>query len=175
MPEILTANVTLPAAIAFAAGSMVGILLGALFARRGSSKRDPRDDRIRSLTAELRIAQSETEKQKHAVEELQKQLEEAKSDIEKRDGVITHQQQKLDAAKKDLQESVRKTRELRAELQDRATESVRSEARLREVETELSVAQASTDLIATGVLDYSLAPDQPEEDNDSADASKAAS
>jgi hypothetical protein len=27
------------------------------------------------------------------------------------------------------------------------------------VETELSVAQASTDLIATGVLDYSMAPD----------------
>ena len=61
---------------------------------------------------------------------------------------------------------MKKTRELRAELQDRATENVRSEAKLREVETELSVAQASTDLIATGVLDYSLAPDKEQGDDE---------
>jgi hypothetical protein len=60
----------------------------------------------------------------------------------------------------DLKESVKKTRELRAELTERATENVHAEAKIREVETELSVAQASTDLIATGVLDYSLAPEK---------------
>ncbi len=59
-----------------------------------------------------------------------------------------------------------KTRELRSELSDRAQENVRSEVKLREVETELSVAQASTDLIATGVLDYSVAPDGEEEVGD---------
>ena len=37
-------------------------------------------------------------------------------------------------------------------------------AKIREVETELSVAQASTDMIATGVLDYSFVPDSPESD-----------
>jgi hypothetical protein len=62
---------------------------------------------------------------------------------------------------------VLKTRELRAELSDRATQSIRSEVKLREVETELEVAQASTDMIATGVLDYSLAPEA--EDDDDAD------
>ncbi len=35
---------------------------------------------------------------------------------------------------------------------------------LREVETELSVAHASTDMIATGVLDYSDAPDSEDDD-----------
>jgi len=44
---------------------------------------------------------------------------------------------------------------------------------LREVETELSVAQASTDMIATGVLDYSVAPDA-EEDGDLSQKVKAA-
>jgi len=44
--------------------------------------------------------------------------------------------------------------------------------RIREVETELSVAQASTDLIATGVLDYSMAPDN--EDDEPPEVSKAA-
>ncbi|MDX1509116.1 MAG: hypothetical protein R3358_12595, partial [Woeseiaceae bacterium] len=48
---------------------------------------------------------------------------------------------------------------------NRAEENVRSEAKLREVETELSVAQASSELISTGVLDYSMAPDG-EEAND---------
>ena len=46
-----------------------------------------------------------------------------------------------------------------------------AEAKIREVETELSVAQASTDLIATGVLDYSIAPDK--EDGESANEEEA--
>jgi len=98
--------------------------------------------------------------------------------IEKRDNVISHQQNKLEQTTADLKDSVIKTRELRAELSERATENLKSEVKLREVETELEVAQASTDLIATGVLDYSLAPDGSEEgENDDAadDVSKAAS
>ena len=67
-----------------------------------------------------------------------------------------------------------------AELAERATENVHAEAKIREVETELSVAQASTDMIATGVLDYRLAPDQEEgevesaNEDDKADVSKTA-
>jgi hypothetical protein len=55
---------------------------------------------------------------------------------------------------------VKKTRELREELAVRATENVRSEVKLREVETELSVVQASTDLLATGVLDFMTDSDE---------------
>ena len=51
---------------------------------------------------------------------------------------------------------------MRSELSERATENIRSEVKLREVETELEVAQASTDLIATGVLDYSMTPEVEE-------------
>ena len=76
----------------------------------------------------------------------------------------------------DLKDSVLKTRELRSELSDRATQNIKSEVKLREIETELDVAQASTDLIATGVLDYSLAPEveemaDGENDEDMLDAS----
>ena len=52
-----------------------------------------------------------------------------------------------------------------------------AEAKIREVETELSIAQASTDLIATGVLDYSLAPETdggPANEKPSAGATKEA-
>ena len=61
---------------------------------------------------------------------------------------------------------MKKTRELRADLSDRATENIKSEVKLREVETELSVAQAATDMIATGVLDYSMAPDSADEEDE---------
>ncbi len=158
---------------------LLGWVLSSIGSRMGSSKRatkrDPRDDRIRSLEAELRIAQTELGQLKESAEQLEKDLETAQAAVEKRDKVISHQQRRVDELKNDLKDSVMKTRELRAELSNRAEESVRSEAKLREVETELSVAQASTDMIATGVLDYSLAPDAEDDDIPPVGATKTAS
>lgn len=151
---------------AFVLGWILSMISSAIGSKFKARARDPRDDRIRSLEAELRIAQSETDKVRNTLEATEKARDEAIEGNEKRDTVISHQQTKIEDLKKDLIDSVKKTRELRAELQDRATENVKSEAKLREVETELSVAQASTDLIATGVLDYALAPDGERSDED---------
>lgn len=157
---------------------LLGCVLASISSRMGSvtrtKKRDPRDNRIRSLEAELRIAQNELGQARESAEQLEKDLEAASTDIKKRDKVISHQQRRVEAMKKDLRDSVIKTQELRAELSDRAEQSVRSEARLREVETELSVAQASTDMIATCVLDYSPAPDADDDDLRAAGATKSA-
>lgn len=157
-------NLILMTAGAFLLGWLLSSLSSSLGSRAKASKRDPRDDRIRSLEAENRIAQSDATSLKEKNEQLQQELEATTDGIEKRDNVITHQQGKIDKLNSDLKESVMKTRELRYELSDRATENLRSEVKLREVETELEVAQASTDMIATGVLDYSLAPEVREED-----------
>lgn len=154
-------------------------LLGWVVAKIGSRfggkskarKRDPRDDRIRSLEAELRVAKSDIEKVKNESENHDKDLAEANQTIANRESAIDDQLEIIAALRKDLKESVRKTRELRGELSERATENLRSEVMLREVQTELSVAQASTDMIATGVLDYSVAPDS--EDEEDGDAQKA--
>lgn len=149
---------------AFLLGWFVG-KVGAFFGNKFKArKRDPRDDRIRSLEAELRIAQSDSEKSKEERSTVGAELKELREAIEQRDNVITEQQQVLAEVRRDLKESVLKTRELRTELSNRAAENVKSEVKLREVETELSVAQASTDLIATGVLDYSVAPDGEDEE-----------
>ena len=162
---------------------LLGWILSAITARMGSGqrakKRDPRDDRIRSLDAELRIAQTELASAQKKLEKFEQDFETTNESVEKRDGVISQQQGRIEELQKDLKESVIKTRELRHELSDRATENVKSEVKLREVETELSVAQASTDMIATGVLDYSFSPDKEIEDDeegdmDSPDASKVA-
>jgi len=144
---------------AFLLGWVLSSISGRLSSRVRASRRDPRDDRIRALEAELRIANSDAEQLRGKLEVAEKELDDANDSIEKRDNVISHQQSRVEQLKRDLKESVAKTRELRQELTDRAEETLRSEVKLREVETELSIAQASTDMIATGVLDYSMAPD----------------
>mgnify|MGYP000085242870 CR=1 FL=1 len=153
--------------ILYTAGALlIGWLLSSIRSRLGANhrarERDPRDDRIRALEAELRISQTDSNEAMTELERLEEVLKETTVGIERRDTVITEQQTKLERTQSDLRDSVMKTRELRGELTERATESVHAEAKIREVETELSVAQASTDLLATGVLDYSVAPDTEE-------------
>jgi len=149
---------------AFVLGWLVA-RIGVMISNRVKSRtRDPRDDRIRSLEAELRVAQTDAAKVKEELEARQKEFSEASTSILERDKVIDEQVQAIARLRVDLKESVKKTRELRAELSERATENVRSEAKLREVETELEVSRASTDLIATGVLDYSVAPDSDDDE-----------
>ena len=163
--------------ILFTAGAFfIGWILSAISSRMTDSsharKRDPRDDRIRSMEAELRVAQTDVEKLTEKSEQLEKDVTETNDGIEKRDNVISHQQSRIEDLTTDLKGSVLKTRELRNELTDRATENIKSEVKLREVETELSVAQTSADLIATGVLDYAFIPDEDEEDSNVSEAAK---
>ncbi len=144
---------------AFLLGWFVG-KIGAYFGNKIQARsRDPRDDRLRSMNAELRVAQTDAGKAKTELEVQSKSLTEEQGTVVARDKLIVEQGDTIIRLKSDLKESVIKTRELRAELSDRATESVKSEVRLRDVETELSVAQASTDMIATGVLDYGVTPE----------------
>lgn len=143
---------------AFLLGWLVG-KIGAYFGNKIATKnRDPRDDRIRSLEAELRIARSDGQKTSAELEEKSKAFTDVEKELATANSKLEKELDITVALRKDLKDSVKKTRELRADLSDRATENIKSEVKLREVETELSVAQASTDLIATGVLDYSMAP-----------------
>jgi len=159
-------NLILMTAGAFLLGWLLSSITRSIGSKFRAKKRDPRDDRIRSLEAELRVAQTDSDSLKETSVLLKSDIDEAQEGIEKRDNVISHQQEQMENMSGDLKESVLKTRELRSELSDRATENIRSEVKLREVETELEVAQASTDMIATGVLDYSLAPEAEEGEND---------
>jgi len=168
-------ELVLMTASAFVLGYVLSWISNRISDRQRTKARDPRDVRIRELEAELRIARGEGEKAASDLEELIDSVKDMEDSIERRDNVITNQQSRLEQTTVDLRESVLKTRELRAELSERATENVRSEAKLREVETELSVARASTDLIATGVLDYSMTPDNEDEANEDPDADLSSS
>ncbi len=159
---------------AFLLGWLVAKISSALARKIQARKRDPKDDRIRNLEAELRIAQTDSGEAKDKAEHHETKIAQEQERSQRSDQIISDQQQTIAKLKADLKDSVKKTRELRYELSHRAEENVRSEVKLREVETELSVAQASTDLIATGVLDYSVAPGgENESDIDETTPSKA--
>jgi hypothetical protein len=141
---------------AFLLGWFVG-KIGAYFGNKIQARsRDPRDDRIRSMDAELRVAQGNAEKANAKLEEESKSLKGEQKLLATRDMTIEDLTSTVTNLKVDLKESVIKTRELREELTDRAAESIRSEISLRDVKTELSLAQASTDMISSGVLDYGV-------------------
>jgi chromosome segregation ATPase len=159
MPDQLSDNLLWFAGGAFLLGWLVAKLGGYVGRKFADSDRDPRDDRIRSLAADVRVAQSTVEKAKAQLEEKEKELTETQKIIKVRDDAIAGQEGMIKRLKNDLKESVLKTRELRVELTERATEHTRSEAKLREVETELSVARASTDMLGTGMLDYTTNED----------------
>jgi predicted nucleic acid-binding Zn-ribbon protein len=155
-PEILI----YVAAGAFLLGWIVA-KIAAYFGNKFKARtRDPRDARIRSLDAELRVAQGSTEKANSKLEQEAKALKAEKEQLAERDQTIENLTDTVTKLKADLKESVIKTRELREELQERAAENIKSEVRLRDIETELSVARASTDLISTGVLDYTEEEDE---------------
>ncbi len=149
---------------AFILGWVLSMISGYMGRRLRTSKRDPRDDRIRELAAELRIASSQSSDSRTTAGKLVDELRETSIALERRDSVISEQQSMLEKNSIDLKDSVAKTRELRIELADRAAESVHAEAKIREVETELSVVQASTDMLANGALDYSVKADKDDAD-----------
>ncbi len=150
---------------AFLLGWIVAKGSAALARRISSTKRDPRDDRIRSLLAEHRIAQGDVEKLKTALEEQEKEVAKVQKLIEEKNRAALNQTGVIEKLSVDLKDSVKKTRELRTELTERATENIKSKVKLRDVETELSVVQASSDLITTGLLDYSVTPGKKDEND----------
>ena len=118
---------------AFLLGWVLATISNSLSAKVRAKKRDPRDDRIRELEAELRIARAESDSSKTNIEKIEIDLKETAVGLERRDLVITEQQAKIEKLSGDLKESVLKTRELRSELADRATQSVHAEAKIQEV------------------------------------------
>jgi chromosome segregation ATPase len=165
----LPQNLILMTGGAFLLGWLLSYISSRLGSKYRATKRDVRDDRIRALEAELRVARTDSDYSRGDCAKLENELKETTVGLERRDDVISEQQRKIEMISRDLKESVQKTRELRAELADRATQNVQAEAKLREVETELSVAHASRDMLATGILDYESALDDDEADDEGGD------
>ena len=87
---------------AFVLGWILASIVFGIRNRRRAQRRDKRDDRIRSLEAELRIASTERDQFLGKYEQAREALEDANDSIAKRDNVISHQQTRVEQLKKDL-------------------------------------------------------------------------
>ena len=135
---------------------LLATIVSGLNARRRLTRHGFRNERIRALEVELRVAQGHTGQSRDEVERLKEELKEAKMRLVRRDDVINEQQSKLKSVHSDLKYSIIKTRELRAELAEKATEIVYAEARIRALESGLADAHTPADMTDAAVRDYHL-------------------
>lgn len=140
---------------AFMAGWVIAYLsriLGGDFAgnREADAKqgRASSEHRIRALAADLRVVQKAVEEAEDerttAKAELGKMNEESailRKTLERRDAQLAE-------AKKSISEECLKTIELRRELTGRAEETIRANVQIKNIETELDVIQAGSDVVA---------------------------
>ena len=81
---------------AFVIGWLLAKLGSAVSNKVKAKRRDPRDDKIRNLDAELRIAQSEVEKTRDDAERKEEKLTETQQLAADKDLVITAQKNKIE-------------------------------------------------------------------------------
>ena len=133
--------------LAFIGGLLVARTSAFLQSKANETEATASDRRVRSLEADLRVANKNLEK---ANEKLQKSDDE----LESVNGVLVDVQAALEERTKELEESKAllknecgKTDSLRVNLSGRAEETIRAEVHAREVEVELSVLKAGSSAV----------------------------
>ena len=136
--------------VAFLAGYVLA-KLGSLIGARGKQPKievSERDRQFRAAEAELRVAQRKLEdllkKQETMLEErgeMNAELETLREEAAKHAGLLKD-------AHDQLADECNKTQSLRNELSSRAEEGIRAQVAMREMQTELSVVQAGSDVVS---------------------------
>lgn len=121
--------------------------IGAWMGARGAGASEDAHHRIRALEADLRVAQRKAEEAELVIERNREETEglqaQAKADAE----AIAERDRDLLQLQKRLSDECNKTNNLRLELTNRAEETIRASVRVKEAETELSVARAGSDAV----------------------------
>jgi chromosome segregation ATPase len=136
----------------------LGFVVGALLMRAITKpaeklpvSEDPRNHRIREMEADLRTTRREVADLEQALEEKTEEFNTAVETLQGLRADLAEREDELAKIKGDLKGSVSKTRELRTELQDRATETIREQVRAEEAETELDVARAGSEAVLSEI------------------------
>lgn len=123
--------------------------LGAVFGRKTPETRDSteRDRRLRSLDAELRVAQKKLQEAETGIAARDRTVGELRAELDALRDETTTFEQRTEDLRSQLHDECEKTQRLRTELRERAEHSIRTEVQLRDVQTELSLAQAGSDAV----------------------------
>jgi chromosome segregation ATPase len=137
-----------------ALGLVVGALIMRTFTKSAGKMQvseDPRNHRIREIEAELRTTRRQFVDCEQALEEKTEEFNTSVETLQELRATLVEREEDLSRLKGDLEGSVTKTRELRTELQDRATETIREQVRAEEAETELDVARAGSEAVLSEI------------------------
>jgi chromosome segregation ATPase len=136
----------------------LGLVVGALIMRTFTKSvekmqvsEDPRNHRIREVEAELRTVHRQFADCEQVLEEKTEEFNTSVETLQELRATLVEREEDLSRLKGDLEGSVTKTRELRTELQDRATETIREQVRAEEAETELDVARAGSEAVLSEI------------------------
>ncbi len=137
-------------AVSFVVGSL---LMWAISKPRQkeSASEDPRNHLIREMEADLRTIRRQSAECELALDAKTDEFDTAVTTMQELRANLTEREEELEKMKFDLKGSVYKTRELRTELQDRATETIREYVRAQEAETELEVARAGSEAVLSEI------------------------
>ena len=137
------------AAIGVLGGWAVGRVVVRLAARgRGGLRSEEANHRIRALEADLRVAQRKAEEAELALERHREESEALRREMEAKGGDLEERNQEIERLRRSLADECAKTQALRGELVNRAEETIRASVRVKDAETELSVARAGSDAVA---------------------------
>jgi chromosome segregation ATPase len=135
--------------------ALIGVLGGWAMGRIGAWAGDRREGRrpdevnhrIRALEADLRVAQRKAEEAEIAIERNREETEALRAQAQGHAAILAGKDAELELMQKRLADECAKTQNLRQELTTRAEETIRASVRVKEAETELSVARAGSDAV----------------------------
>lgn len=132
--------------------ALIGVVGGWAMGRIGTrlakaGGREDHDHRIRALEADLRVAQRKAEEAELAIERSREEAESLRARADADSKARAERDAEFERLQKSLADECAKTQKLRQELTDRAEETIRASVRVKEAETELSVARAGSDAV----------------------------
>lgn len=151
MDWLLTyAEQNLPLLAACAASFVLGVVFSGLTfrSRRAAvTRQDPRDHHIRQLEADLRLTRRKLEESTLQLETRSEEFDQSMATVHDLNSLLEQRNHQVEDLRKEVKGAVRKTRELRRELTERAEETLREHVRAKEAETELDVVRAGSDAL----------------------------
>ncbi|NND55080.1 MAG: hypothetical protein HKN56_08945 [Gammaproteobacteria bacterium] len=131
-------------------------VLGFVFARfvHGSRRiavtgEDRRDRRIRELEVDLRLTERKLEDAEHKLESTAEEFDQSMATVVDLNALLEERDSQVQELRSEVKGAVRKTRELRRELTERAEETMREHVRAKEARDELDVMRAGSDALVT--------------------------
>ena len=136
--------------------ALIGVLggwamgrIGSWFSNRGAgaSRAEDVNHRIHGLQADLRVAQRKAEEAELALERNREESEAVRRELPAKVAELAQRDEEIARLRASLNAECTKTQGLRHELTNRAEETIRAGVRVKDAETELSVALAGSDAV----------------------------